>query len=539
MQSPMLYHSAPGGYPWHSRRLAYKLHFLVLVCLTLNLLIAALVILVQQKKLFISDRPVYKMGGNGQSAYYWKSLLPAIGSIVGSINAYIAGGGIALLVSSYAKHQGLNRGLSLKKISHLGQLGLSGRVSTLASDVISSIVGESAISVTSETVAISCLPRTKVTVACKTNLDGTGLSYTNRGESGTSFWFKTQEMQFCNSAGTCNSDYRTNFNDGTVFVSLLLVATGKYATDLGTPQVFCRVSAEESFLPIQVQGFNAAQVGGYSCPENAQSSSTASFLTNVTFMSQMAMQKMQGQDGRLEILSLINNTQGRTKGEMLEGALEKMLEIGATEMYTHLPNTNAALNQRCALQTPRTVLGSRTAYGYLWAIPPAILALIFLIGWICLGFRRAAQAYWSPLDPACMAVSGVAVPKNSSLYAAVSPLAGASTDHIHKCMQGPLRLAEVDPGHLALTMDDPDSASVPQKGRVYGASPPHTPTSTNPAMSPEVKVFTPMIMTPDQTAAYQATYYNSNNGSYFPAGSAPANAPPYHNPYTSGPAYNP
>jgi hypothetical protein len=123
MQSPILYHSSPDGYPWHSRRLAYKLHFLVLVCLTLNLLIAALVIVVQEKKLYLSDKPVYKMGGNGQSAYYWKSLLPAIGSIVGSINAYIAGGGIALLVASYAKHQGLNRGLSLKKISHLGQLG--------------------------------------------------------------------------------------------------------------------------------------------------------------------------------------------------------------------------------------------------------------------------------------------------------------------------------------------------------------------------------------------------------------------------------
>jgi hypothetical protein len=208
-------------------------------------------------------------------------------------------------------------------------------------------------------------------------------------------------------------------------------------------------------------------------------------------------------------------------------------------MYTHLPTNNAAVTQRCALQTPRTVLGSRTAYGYLWAIPPGVLALIFFIGWLSLGFRRAAQAYWSPLDPACMAVSGVAVPKNSSLHAAVSPLAGASTDRIHQCMQGPLRLAEVDPGHLALSMDDTDTAPIPQKGRAYGAPAPHTPTSTNPALSPEVKIFTPMVMTPDQTAAYQASYYNSNNGSYFPAGSPPGNAPPYHNPYTSGPAYNP
>jgi hypothetical protein len=37
-----------------------------------------------------------------------------------------------------------------------------------------------------------------------------------------------------------------------------------------------------------------------------------------------------GQDGRLEILRLINATDGKTRGEMLGPALEKMLEVGAT-----------------------------------------------------------------------------------------------------------------------------------------------------------------------------------------------------------------
>lgn len=40
--------------------------------------------------------------------------------------------------------------------------------------------------------------------------------------------------------------------------------------------------------------------------------------------------RSQGQDGRLEILRLINATEGRTRGEMLAPALEKMLEVGAT-----------------------------------------------------------------------------------------------------------------------------------------------------------------------------------------------------------------
>lgn len=42
------------------------------------------------------------------------------------------------------------------------------------------------------------------------------------------------------------------------------------------------------------------------------------------------MVRFPGQDGRLEILRLINATDGRTRGEMLAPALEKMLEVGAT-----------------------------------------------------------------------------------------------------------------------------------------------------------------------------------------------------------------
>lgn len=122
MQSPILYHSSPEGYPWTSRRLGLKLHVLVLLCVVLNLAVAALVVVVQQKKVYITDKPVYTMDGSN-SSYHWKSLLPAIGNIIGNINAYIAGGGIAVLVSTYAKHQGFNKGLNLKKISHLSLLG--------------------------------------------------------------------------------------------------------------------------------------------------------------------------------------------------------------------------------------------------------------------------------------------------------------------------------------------------------------------------------------------------------------------------------
>jgi hypothetical protein len=207
-------------------------------------------------------------------------------------------------------------------------------------------------------------------------------------------------------------------------------------------------------------------------------------------------------------------------------------------MYARLPTAGIVVKQNFVLQTPRTVLGSRTKYGYLWTIPPALLAAFFLLGWLVFGFRRAAQAYWSPLDPGCMAVSGVAVPKDSSLFHAVNRLAGASVHHINECITRPLRLAEVDLGHLALTMEGSDVAPPPQKGRAYGAPLPYSPTTTTAAMSPEIKQFTPMMMTPmspDQSMGYQPSYLgvnNGNNGSYFPPGNAPPAAPSY-------PAYGP
>lgn len=92
----------------------------------------------------------------------------------------------------------------------------------MAADIIANIAGDQSILVQSETIAVSCLPRTKVTAQCKTNLDGTGIRVTNLGLSDTPFWQKIQRMRFCNSTtfsdNDCSTDFRTDFNDGTVFV---------------------------------------------------------------------------------------------------------------------------------------------------------------------------------------------------------------------------------------------------------------------------------------------------------------------------------
>lgn len=160
-------------------------------------------------------------------------------------------------------------------------------------------------------------------------------------------------------------------------------------------------------------------------------------------------------------------------------------------MYDRLPTDKVLLDQACTLNIPRTVPGTRSDYGYLWAIPPALLSALLLAGWISFGFRTAAHAYWSPLDPGCMAVAGVAAPKDSSLFHAVNRLDGASVHHVNECITRPLRLAEVDHGHSALTMDTPEIALPPRKGRSYGAPLPYTPTSTTAAMSPEINSLCP------------------------------------------------
>lgn len=88
----------------------------------------------------------------------------------------------------------------------------------MAADIVANVPGAS---VGTETVVLSCLPRTKVTVQCKTNTEGTGIRVTNLGETNTPF-FNTQRMQFCNSStfdeNFCPKEIRTNFGLGTVFV---------------------------------------------------------------------------------------------------------------------------------------------------------------------------------------------------------------------------------------------------------------------------------------------------------------------------------
>lgn len=122
----------------------------------------------------------------------------------------------------------------------------------MAADIIANIAGDQAILVQTETIAVSCLPRTKVTAQCSTNLDGTGLRVTNLGETDNPFGQKIQRMRFCSSKAVsddqCNTDYRTNFNDGTVFVVSLAIGSQRIQAYSGPSCSLRRTSRKRAAL---------------------------------------------------------------------------------------------------------------------------------------------------------------------------------------------------------------------------------------------------------------------------------------------------
>lgn len=57
---------------------------------------------------------------------------------------------------------------------------------------------------------------------------------------------------------------------------------------------------------------------------------SALFIQNVGYLAQMLLQKMQGEDGRLEVLGLLEGDQQITRAERLAPLIRTMIAIGAT-----------------------------------------------------------------------------------------------------------------------------------------------------------------------------------------------------------------
>lgn len=249
-------------------------------------------------------------------------------------------------------------------------------------------------------------------------------------------------------------------------------------------------------------------------------------MTDVTYMAQLGMQKMQGEcrprntstdvtgeDGRLEILGLTTDT-GSGKGMALAPAIARMVSVGATEMYTKLSSPDSLLLVPYALGTGRTRLATSNKLALLWVVPPVLFFFIILLGWIFLGFSNAASVYWSPTDPVAMVVAGAAAKPGGAVYLAMRNWAGADPNDILKAVPGRIRLAEVIPGHLGLALGDVEAAPAPMRGQLYGGSM----IARSSMMSPQM-TSTPLSpykdqYSPDPTAMTMPTL--TGNG-YFPS----------------------
>jgi hypothetical protein len=97
--------------------------------------------------------------------------------------------------------------------------GIAGYVSTLSSTLLGQSSSGALKLATTDTIVTTCIPRTVVTVECKDNLEGTGMSWNNLGKSDTSGFMDTQQAQFCGRNRGCgNVTQRPDYTAGSVFV---------------------------------------------------------------------------------------------------------------------------------------------------------------------------------------------------------------------------------------------------------------------------------------------------------------------------------
>lgn len=97
--------------------------------------------------------------------------------------------------------------------------GIAGYVSTLSSTLLAQSSSGALKLATTDTIVTTCIPRTVVTVECKDNLEGTGMSWNNLGKSDTSGFMDTQQAQFCGRNKGCGDVMqRPDYTAGSVFV---------------------------------------------------------------------------------------------------------------------------------------------------------------------------------------------------------------------------------------------------------------------------------------------------------------------------------
>ncbi|KAF8329355.1 uncharacterized protein EI90DRAFT_2997054 [Cantharellus anzutake] len=380
-------------------------------------------------------------------------------------------------------------------------LGISGSISTLSTRYARDVSGNPKRSVLPTDTFDFCVPKVNVTATCNPNLDN--------GQTAEVKLFEVPDKLGCNSIATFrirNSDgsyVEHGYKFGPVYANgaisifqdddyengetvITILSTGKYAENLSSPIIQCRICAHQYLLPIRIVGNNYVQtLPSLQClprPEPSPSS-----LLQVVRIAPMALVKSQGQDGRLDAISLISPQTRSTAGgtiRALELALERMASVGATEMYGLLDgisNITWPDTANYTFATRRYKLGVSGKYSPMFLLSPGILLFALLWGWAWVGFAKGVDGGFNPLHPSCTAAAGM---KREILVAEVVGTKDADEDELDE-LDVIVKYGYVDGTRLGLEA----SGGQPTYSRVYKDFPPGSPIPTPSFNNPEQSLY--------------------------------------------------
>ncbi|KAM0789142.1 hypothetical protein ACM66B_003195 [Microbotryomycetes sp. NB124-2] len=303
--------------------------------------------------------------------------------------------------------------------------GISGAISVMAIDSFRALVGSETAVPGPTDVMKACVPRAVIETTCSPNLRPGYSANAFRTDLGLRQPAGITNFTLTRDGETVASDTFPDYTHGSLVVfgrreptlggmsSIFIVNTGNYNADLGSATIECNVTASEEHVPIRIIGGASVELANdFGCLQSDPPS--AEWLPHLTFLSQMVLQKQQGQDGRLESVMLFTPTPSVTRIDKLQEAITRMVSVSATEMYANLydqltNSSSQAVYPRDLYYyaAPRLRLGNATWESLLFLLAPAFFMALLSIGWLCWGLTGAGSLKFDPLNNAATAIAGM------------------------------------------------------------------------------------------------------------------------------------
>ncbi|KAF8316394.1 hypothetical protein DL93DRAFT_2154811 [Clavulina sp. PMI_390] len=295
-------------------------------------------------------------------------------------------------------------------------MGLSGAISTLTQRYAN---GNQDGSILPTDTFDACLPRTIVSATCSPNLPSGFTVETQTLSVSGNTPKDILQMALCQGSSCSNTRWAPDYGNGVISTflqddlnagtsTLVIFSTGTYATNISSPNIYCTVAMTEEFVPIRITGGNSASLLPDLTCQN-QTAPTPLFMANITRLSQMALEKSQGQDGRIEAISFIPS--GTDHVQAIELGIERMVSVAATNMYstiTALQSSNATWShtEPYLYQTLRYRLGVSGRTGIIFILAPIGLFIIVVAMWSVVGISDDGMVF-NPLAPLNTIVAGM------------------------------------------------------------------------------------------------------------------------------------